>query len=106
MNVMKVNWKGVFPAVTTQFRPDQSLDLPATLRHLDAMIDSGVHGLVMLGTVGENASLEYAEKLEVLRATVGHVSRAGAGAERRGGVHARRWPAASPRDAEKAGGTG
>src|SRR6516165_3975577 len=71
---MKVNWQGVFPAATTQFKADQSLDLPATLRHLDAMLDAGVHGLIMLGTVGENCSLEYPEKLEVLRATVEHVA--------------------------------
>ena len=37
------------------------------------MIEAGIHGLIMLGTVGENCSLEYAEKLEVLRATVEHV---------------------------------
>ena len=36
---MKANWSGVFPAVTTQFRPDQSLDLEATARHLEALID-------------------------------------------------------------------
>jgi 4-hydroxy-tetrahydrodipicolinate synthase len=42
--------------------------------HLDAMLDSGVHGMVMLGTVGENCSLSYDEKLEVLRATVSHVA--------------------------------
>ncbi len=66
-------WRGVFPAACTQFNPDQSLNLPATLAHLDAMIDSGIHGLVMLGTVGENCSLLYQEKLEVLKATVAHV---------------------------------
>lgn len=70
---MKVSWHGVFPAACTQFKPDLSLDLPATLKHLDAMIAAGIHGLVMLGTVGENCSLEYQEKLEVLRATVAHV---------------------------------
>ena len=71
---MSVNWQGVFPAATTEFHPDQSLDLPATLKHLDAMLDAGIHGLIMLGTVGENCSLDYAEKLEVLRATVKHVA--------------------------------
>ncbi|HEY8504646.1 MAG TPA: dihydrodipicolinate synthase family protein [Gemmataceae bacterium] len=70
---MAVSWRGVFPAVTTQFRDDQSLDVAATLRHVDVLIQAGVHGLVMLGTVGENCSLEYPEKLEVLRATAGHV---------------------------------
>ena len=64
---MNVNWKGVFPAITTQFRPDQSPDLPATARHLEAMIRAGIHGVVFLGTVGENNALEYQEKLTLLR---------------------------------------
>jgi dihydrodipicolinate synthase/N-acetylneuraminate lyase len=64
---MNVNWKGVFPAITTQFRQDQSLDLAATAKHLDAMIRAGIHGVVLLGTVGENTALEYEEKLSVLR---------------------------------------
>jgi 4-hydroxy-tetrahydrodipicolinate synthase len=70
---MKVDWRGVYPAACTQFKADQSLDVAATLKHLDAMIEAGIHGLVMLGTVGENCSLEPAEKLEVLRQTVRHV---------------------------------
>jgi 4-hydroxy-tetrahydrodipicolinate synthase len=64
---MKVNWHGVFPALTTQFRDDQSLDLDATARHLEALIDAGIHGVVLLGTVGENTTLEYDEKLTVIR---------------------------------------
>jgi 4-hydroxy-tetrahydrodipicolinate synthase len=68
-----VGWRGVYPAATTQFQPDQSLDLRATLSHLDKLVEAGVHGLIMLGTVGENCSLEFAEKLEVLRSTVAHV---------------------------------
>jgi hypothetical protein len=35
---MSASWKGVFAATTTQFQPDQSLDIPATLAHLDRMI--------------------------------------------------------------------
>jgi 1-pyrroline-4-hydroxy-2-carboxylate deaminase len=72
---MKSAWTGVFPAATTQFRPDLTLDLPATMNHLDRMIEAGIHGLIMLGTVGENCSLEYPEKLEVLRSAVGHVDK-------------------------------
>jgi len=64
---MKVNWKGVFPAITTQFRQDQSLDLAATAKHLEVMIQAGIHGVVFLGTVGENTALEYEEKLTLLR---------------------------------------
>jgi 1-pyrroline-4-hydroxy-2-carboxylate deaminase len=69
---MSVAWQGVFPAATTQFQPDQLLDLQATMAHLGKMIDAGIHGLIMLGTVGENCSLLYEEKLEVLRETVRH----------------------------------
>jgi len=64
---MHVNWRGVFPAITTQFHNDHSLNLDATARHLDTMIQAGIHGVVLLGTVGENTALEYEEKLAVLR---------------------------------------
>jgi dihydrodipicolinate synthase/N-acetylneuraminate lyase len=70
-----VAWRGVFPAATTQFHPDQSLDLKATCRHIDAMVRAGAHGMIVLGTVGENSSLEQGEKLEVLRAAVECVGR-------------------------------
>jgi 4-hydroxy-tetrahydrodipicolinate synthase len=65
---MTVTWRGVFPAATTEFHPDYSLDLPATAKHIDAMIRAGVHGMIVLGTVGENCSLDYREKLDVIRA--------------------------------------
>jgi len=70
---MSIPWRGVFPAATTEFQADQALDLPATLAHLERMIEAGVHGMILLGTVGENCALEYAEKLAVLRAAVPHV---------------------------------
>lgn len=65
-----VGWRGVYPAVTTQFHQDQSLDLAATCAHVETLLRAGVHGIIPLGTVGENCSLEYAEKLEVLRAVI------------------------------------
>ncbi len=67
---MNVSWSGVFPAVTTQFAADESLDLEATCRHVNALIEAGVHGLVMLGSVGENIALEAAEKRAVLKASL------------------------------------
>lgn len=70
---MNCSWRGVFPAAVTHFHDDQSLDLPSTLKHLDVMIGAGIDGLIMLGTVGENCSLDPAEKREVLKATVKHV---------------------------------
>jgi dihydrodipicolinate synthase/N-acetylneuraminate lyase len=68
-----IAWHGVYPAVTTQFHSDQSLDLAGTVKQVEAMLAAGVHGIIMLGTVGENCSLEYAEKIDVLRATVAYV---------------------------------
>lgn len=70
-----VNWRGVFPAVPTQFREDFSLDIESTLRHIDVLLSAGVHGLVMLGTVGENCSVEMQEKIELLKAVVAHVDK-------------------------------
>jgi len=72
---MNVNWRGVFPAVCTQFHADQSLNVPGTLAHIDAMLAAGIHGLVMMGSVGENTTLDPSEKKELLKATVLHVGR-------------------------------
>lgn len=55
-------WQGVFPAVTTQFREDQSLDLAATARHWQVLIESGVSGLIVGGSLGENQTLDPGEK--------------------------------------------
>jgi dihydrodipicolinate synthase/N-acetylneuraminate lyase len=63
-------WSGVFPAVTTQLNPDQSLNLSATARHLEVLIDSGVSGLIMCGSLGENQTLTPEEKRAVLRSAV------------------------------------
>jgi 4-hydroxy-tetrahydrodipicolinate synthase len=64
------SWAGVFPAATTQFDTDLRVDLPATQAVQATLVRDGVHGLVVLGTVGENNSLSADEKRAVLRATV------------------------------------
>jgi 4-hydroxy-tetrahydrodipicolinate synthase len=61
-------WSGVFPAVTTQFNADNSLNLPATQKSIERLLQAGVHGLIMLGTCGENCSLLGEEKRAVLAA--------------------------------------
>ncbi len=67
---MKVDWAGVFPAATTQFAADLSIDIAATQKVQDALVRDGVHGLIAMGTVGENNSLEAEEKRAVLKAAV------------------------------------
>ncbi len=64
----RIHWQGVFPAVTTQFREDFSLDLQATAKVIEGLIRDGVSGLVVCGTVGENTSLSRAEKMQILEA--------------------------------------
>ncbi len=63
---MKPAWSGVFPAVTTQFRDDLSLDIDATAKVMEGLIRDGVSGLIVCGTVGENCSLAKAEKIAVM----------------------------------------
>jgi 1-pyrroline-4-hydroxy-2-carboxylate deaminase len=64
----RISWQGVFPAVTTQFREDFSLDVDATAKVIDGLVRDGVSGLVVCGTVGENTSLSRTEKLQVVEA--------------------------------------
>jgi 4-hydroxy-tetrahydrodipicolinate synthase len=71
---MRVSWGGVFPAAVTHFRDDLSLDWDAMKKHLDVLMRSGVRGLILLGTLGENCSLEYGEKIDVLRRASDHVA--------------------------------
>ncbi|MFL5338055.1 MAG: dihydrodipicolinate synthase family protein [Geminicoccaceae bacterium] len=67
---MQVDWRGVFPALMTEFKQDGALDLASTQRHARACLDAGCSGLIMLGTLGENSSLSPEEKETVLRVAV------------------------------------
>lgn len=67
---MKPYWTNVFPAVVTQMKRDQSLDLKATARHFEVLIDSGVSGLIVCGSLGENQSLAPEEKRAVVKCAV------------------------------------
>lgn len=62
----KLTWTGVYPAATTQFAEDLSVDYDATAGVQDALIRDGVDGLILLGTCGENNSLEPEEKRAIL----------------------------------------
>jgi 4-hydroxy-tetrahydrodipicolinate synthase len=62
----KLTWTGVYPAATTQFAEDLSVDYDATAGVQDALIRDGVDGLILLGTCGENNSLEPDEKRAIL----------------------------------------
>lgn len=66
MQALPCPWHGVIPAATTQFDETLAVDIPATRRVQDALVRDGVHGMIVIGTVGENNSLEREEKLAVI----------------------------------------
>ncbi|MBO2633338.1 dihydrodipicolinate synthase family protein [Shewanella algae] len=67
---MKPNWQGVYPAISTQFNADGSINFDSNRRMLEALIHDGIDGIIALGTVGENASLSAAEKRAFIKHTV------------------------------------
>jgi dihydrodipicolinate synthase/N-acetylneuraminate lyase len=62
---MRLNWNGVYPAVTTKFKANDTLDLPAFGANLDAQVQAGVTGIIIGGSLGEASTLAIEEK-EVL----------------------------------------
>jgi 1-pyrroline-4-hydroxy-2-carboxylate deaminase len=67
---MNKPWSGVFPAITTQLTKAGSLDLDATARHAEALLSSGITGIIFLGSLGENQALTGDEKRLVIEAMV------------------------------------
>ncbi len=63
---MKPSWTGVYPAVTTNFFQDESLDLKTFSFNIDEQIKAGVHGIIICGSLGENGTLTKEEKLTLL----------------------------------------
>jgi len=68
--MMNPMWQGVYPAVTTKFNKDFSIDHQTMEQHLVDQIESGVHGLVVVGSLGENSTLSLNEKQQVLKIAV------------------------------------
>lgn len=60
------DWAGVFPAITTPFRPDLSVDHEALATHVSWLIDKGCVGIVTLGSLGEAQTLSSDEKIGIL----------------------------------------
>jgi 4-hydroxy-tetrahydrodipicolinate synthase len=67
---MTLTWRGVIPALMTEMKQNGDLDLDATARHVDSCLRAGCEGFVMLGTLGENSSLDLEEKAAVVSAAV------------------------------------
>jgi 4-hydroxy-tetrahydrodipicolinate synthase len=63
----KRHWAGVFPAITTPFHADLSVDHDALAEHVRWLIDSGCVGIVALGSLGESQTLTSEEKVQILQ---------------------------------------
>lgn len=70
---MKVNWQGVYPALTTPFTASDAVDHSTFEKNLEAQLAAGVDGVVLGGTLGEASSLLNEEKYELVRFAVGKV---------------------------------
>jgi len=71
---MKVQWSGVFPALTTKFTADDSIDLDLFDLNLQAQLSAGVHGIILGGTLGESSVLTLNEKEKLVKFAVDKVS--------------------------------
>jgi len=63
-----MNWKGVMPAITTCFDADLKVDAAFIAQHARWMVESGCTAIIPLGSLGEGATLDFDEKLQVIDA--------------------------------------
>jgi 4-hydroxy-tetrahydrodipicolinate synthase len=65
---MALHWNGVYPAITTKFKEDESLDIPAFLKNIEAQIAAGIDGIIIGGSLGESSTITHEERIEILQA--------------------------------------
>ena len=53
-----MNWSGVMPAMTTAFDGNLAVDHNFMAQHAQWLLANGCSGLVMLGSLGEGATLD------------------------------------------------
>ena len=68
-----MNWNGVMPAMTTAFDEKDRVDTEFMSRHATWMVDNGCTALIMLGSLGEAATLRSEEKAGILKNMVSTV---------------------------------
>jgi 4-hydroxy-tetrahydrodipicolinate synthase len=67
---MKQAFAGIIPPMLTPLTPDERIDGPAVERLVNFLIGHGVHGLFILGSIGEGAFLRSSEKRKLAEVTV------------------------------------
>ncbi|NZA25095.1 dihydrodipicolinate synthase family protein [Luteimonas sp. SJ-92] len=66
----KSMWQGVIPAITTPFAEDGAVDHAFLARHALWQVEAGCTGVVPFGSLGEGATLSFAEKIAIVRTLV------------------------------------
>lgn len=67
---MAVDWQGMYPAVTTQFTDDYSINFDRTQQMDDALSNDGVHRVIVNDTFGDNGSWQPAQMRAVMQSAV------------------------------------
>lgn len=67
---MSIQWKGVFPALTTKFTAKDELDFPLFEKNLKAQLAAGIEGAILGGSLGEASVLSNEEKFSLLKFAV------------------------------------
>ena len=69
----KTIFEGMATAIVTPMTAD-GIDYDALGRFIDFQIESGINAIVVMGTTGENATIEYADQKQIIRYTVERVN--------------------------------
>ena len=67
-------FEGMATAIVTPMTRD-GIDYDALGRFIDFQIENGINAIVVMGTTGENATIEYADQKEIIRYTVEKVAK-------------------------------
>jgi 4-hydroxy-tetrahydrodipicolinate synthase len=62
--------KGLIAAMSTPFFEDETLNEEELRHQVDRLIAAGVHGIFVLGTNGENYTMEFAEKVKIMEIVI------------------------------------
>jgi 4-hydroxy-tetrahydrodipicolinate synthase len=68
--MIKDDFRGVFPALTTRMTGDQAVDVAGVAADVAFQIEAGVDALIVCGSLGEASSLTAEEKLAVAGAAI------------------------------------
>ncbi|WP_346234407.1 dihydrodipicolinate synthase family protein [Lysinibacillus telephonicus] len=67
-------FKGIIPPVVIFFDQQGEIDFDLNKKHMDYLIDSGVDGVLLLGSSSEFSSLTLSEKKQYLGNLIPHIN--------------------------------